>query len=124
MKTTKGNKLIAEFIGWDVYDNGHGVLFFGNRDMFDHSEDGYDCSIEELDKMYTDGELRSWYIHQDNIEFHSSWDWLMPVVEKIKEYVKARDFKYTLLGSKWNNIQLALLQVNREDLYERVIEFI
>jgi len=85
MKTIEGNKLIGEFMGWRVYDNGRGVLWYGHRDMFDHGEDGYNCSVEELDKLFNDGELDAWFIHQDVIEYHSSWNDLMPVVEKIEK---------------------------------------
>jgi hypothetical protein len=59
----EGNKLIAEFIGWKEYQDslnsnkGRIVMEFpGKKSVF-------------LDMM----------------KYHSSWDWLMPVVEKIEK---------------------------------------
>lgn len=53
--TTENNKLIAEFLGWYKPDE----------------ENYYVHKYSEKD--YTDKQLK----------YHSSWDWLMPVVEKI-----------------------------------------
>lgn len=53
----KGNKLIAEFITLEIKDGWY---------YFDHP------IICECELSYF-----------KNFEFHSSWDWLMPVVEKI-----------------------------------------
>lgn len=65
MDTTEKNKIIAEFLGWKirkmpVYLDGGGDMW-----MSPHTTSTF-CSIygEEL--------------------FHRSWDWLMPVVEKIE----------------------------------------
>ena len=52
----EGNKLIAEFMGYN--------------------QDG-------LGKWFKDGILISY--HFDYFKYHSSWDWLMPVVEKIEK---------------------------------------
>lgn len=58
MSTEESNKLIAEFMGYTImYRNGH------------------DPIIE-----YAHGEWASISIWS---QFHSSWDWLMPVIEKI-----------------------------------------
>jgi hypothetical protein len=65
MKNTKNNELIARFLGWElrnmpVYLNGGGEMW-----MSPHKTSTF-CSLvgEEL--------------------FHKSWDWLIPVVEKIE----------------------------------------
>lgn len=49
MTTEEGNKLIAEFIGWNHHPN----------PSFDQYE-------------------------MNNLQYHSSWGWIMPVVEKIE----------------------------------------
>lgn len=56
MKTTEGNKLIAEFMktSYAIVDN----MYFGVDGM-----------------LYT----------EENLRYHSYWDWLMPVVQKIDE---------------------------------------
>jgi hypothetical protein len=57
----KDNKLIAEFMGIEL------------------DTESYRCGSK---MTYED-----WLIHstQKNMRFHESWDWLMPVVEKIEE---------------------------------------
>lgn len=58
----EGNKLIAEFIGWS--ENGFYPTPF----------DDAGCVNGEASSI-----CREW-----NLKFHSSWNWLMPVVEKIE----------------------------------------
>lgn len=58
MTTTEKNKLIAEFMGY--IDNG-----CSEEGFLIHPDTNYDIEIETL-------------------QYHSSWDWLMPVVEKIE----------------------------------------
>lgn len=55
-----GNKLIARFMGWE------------------------DSPYPNLpNKMYRDEADEQIGIHIDHLAYHTSWDWLMPVVEKI-----------------------------------------
>jgi len=58
------NILIAEFMGWE-YDENNDWYFTPHR-------------VEVTDGIY-DNEVPS-----DLFEFHTSWDWLMPVIEKIE----------------------------------------
>ena len=60
MKTIEGNKLIAEFLNIKVPNER------GDK-------------IEE-EAIKNGNEL--WYI--DELKYHDSWDWLMPVVEKVE----------------------------------------
>lgn len=53
----EGNKLIAEFMRIPFYNNGKYTIF-----------------------MFSDSNNRS----EVDLHYHSSWDWLMPVVEKIE----------------------------------------
>ncbi len=62
-KTIEGNKLIAEFMGGISFSN------------------GYDFIVRPLDNV-----LQRIY-HLDDLKYHTSWDWLHPVVTKIKDYV-------------------------------------
>lgn len=59
----EGNKLIAEFIGWsqqlDVEERWYGAWFDQH------------------------GVRKAWPKGHEPLLFHKSWDWLMPVVEKI-----------------------------------------
>ena len=64
------------------------------------------------------------YVMPNFILYHKSYDWLMPVIKKIKIYVESRDSQYTVCSSIWNDIQIELLAINFDDLYKKVIEFI
>jgi hypothetical protein len=59
----EGNRLIAEFMGWG--GDGYYTTPFDNAGLC-NGEPTHICNTE-------------------NLKFHSSWDWLMPVVEKIEE---------------------------------------
>lgn len=64
MTIIEGNKLIAEFMGWEKspYPN-------------------------TPDKLYRDDDKneKQLSIHVSQLLYHSSWDWLMPVVDKIEQ---------------------------------------
>lgn len=60
METTDGNKLIAEFMGYKIL---------------------YDGNIPHAQFLRGETEPIS-----DWAKYHSSWDWLMPVVEKIDTF--------------------------------------
>lgn len=81
----KENKLIAEFMGYEIlyrpYSNG--FIEISETEL---------CDVDDL-------------------EYHTSWDWLMPVVIKC----------FDDLNFKLND---ALLETNIESLYKEVMEFI
>ena len=68
MNTTKNNKLIAEFMGNKPFakDNFGNDLYNNpmNEIKFSHKNPTDMCDYE--------------------FEYHTSWDWLMPVIKKIK----------------------------------------
>ena len=68
----EGNKLIANFLGWKTFSRYHS---WKCKNVIQ-----YDQSL--LDEPYineNDG-----YLYEESELFHSSWDWLMPVIEKIE----------------------------------------
>lgn len=81
----KSNKLIAEFMDLNVVTIKD---IKRNKNPYISSADGY--TIQEL-------------------KYHESWDWLMPVVKKIYGIDSEADF----FGS-----------INREGTYKEVVEFI
>jgi len=95
----KTNKLIAEFMGWE-YDENNDWYFTPHR-------------VEVTDGIY-DNEIPS-----DLFEFHSSWDWLMPVANEI---IKSRDEQ----NADWDltDLKYALQTTNIELVYKAVVEFI
>lgn len=66
METIEGNKLIGEFMGY-TYGNISGWVH-GSRIGFYKKDDT--------------GNIVEFY-NENNLKYNSSWDWLMPVVEKI-----------------------------------------
>ena len=88
----KDNKLIAEFMGIEVKDD--------------------DAYLDEVKAMRKSG------IHIDfngyttsELKYHTSWDWLMPVVHKSK-------------GTSGQSIFMMEIGLPIEYVYERVVEFI
>ncbi len=72
----EGNKLIAEFDGW--------VLTIGN---FAHAFNGKEDNAQETKRRnrligFDD------CIDNEDLKYHSSWDWLMPVAKKISDMRK------------------------------------
>jgi hypothetical protein len=107
MKTIETNKLIAEFMGGTLSSVPNLINLPQTRgDANIHSVKG--------SGMLPNG---TYSVHRLNeLKYHSSWDWLMPVVEKCYDN-----------GAEENeigNITHALLDCNKDHLYISVVEFI
>ena len=80
MTTIEGNELIANFLGWKFerqwFPKGSEFIPFG-------------WTIPLDDPLYNKAHTN------ESLYFHDSWDWLMPVVEKIEQI---RDDKYGWFG--------------------------
>tara|TARA_R110000850_G_scaffold192783_1_gene319683 strand:+ start:1309 stop:1593 length:285 start_codon:yes stop_codon:yes gene_type:complete len=86
----KSNKLIAEFMGYDI------------------------ITEAEKDKFPT-------VLTTKDVKYHTSWDWLMPVVVRLfddeyNEFDGADDLSFRLNDT--------LLETNLDSLYRIVVEFI
>lgn len=91
----EGNKLIANFLGWKTFSRYHS---WKCKNVIQ-----YDQSL--LDEPYineNDG-----YLYEGSELFHSSWDWLMPVVEKI-EHLYEDKHKLPLFEITSHNCNFAL----------------
>ena len=91
----KNNKLIAEFMGLSIKA---GV-----------------CYYTDENNEFPMG-IRS----NDNLPYDTSWDWLMPVVEKIDNLFGEDD----IVDDMINKVHNAVLQFNRDITYNAVVEFI
>jgi len=89
MNTQENNKLIAEFMGI-VYPKLDNVIVIDNV-----------------------------VIKENELQYHTSWDWLMPVANEI---IKSRDEQ----NADWDltNLKYALCTTNIEWVYKAVVEFI
>lgn len=112
--------LIADFLGWEKY------------------EDGLTYKFPNLYPIYNinDEENTGWISeHITNTEFHSRWDWLMPVVEKIEieckfdvniygHYNWVMPFRCTILDNRNNIIVYKGNDSKIQCVYDAVVEFI
>ena len=72
MNTQENNQLIAEFMGYEI-------IYRPNSNGFIEISDTELCDVDDL-------------------EYHKSWDWLMPVVDKIEREHKAN----FIIKCTWN----------------------
>jgi hypothetical protein len=125
------NKLIAEFMGYKNISkpNEHPVYKIPEH-VYDQPD--FDCgAMERID---------TFSIFFDDMKFHTSWAWLVPVVEKIETFNHAKDefygdytFTVTYFIQNWtaNFITRDNTQVVEADgptrieaVYRAVLEFI
>ena len=57
---------------------------------------------------------------EENLQYHTSWDWLMPVVEKIKDMQYTKEYEHRI--DEIDNVLTCDLRI--ENLYAAVVEFI
>lgn len=67
----------------------------------------------------------SWYLPNERMLFLTSWDWLMPVVEKTnKIYQKLGEVNKTELACLQAKIMVGIVRVDIESTYMGVFQFI
>lgn len=98
---TEGNKLIAELMGLDVLPE--------NSVYFERFK-------------WSDGA----YYSMDRLKYHSSWDWLMPVVEKIEAITGLAVLSQgKATNIAWGNYSITTEASTRmESIYNACIHFI
>ena len=106
MNFTESNRLIAEFMGMNCHDNDKNLFVFNTKDGNDV------ISIHEL-------------------KYHSDWNWLMNVVDKIESFTDEMDnnYKVTIENESCyienTNILSSLDCKSKIDaVYQSVVEFI
>ena len=112
MKTTENNKLIAEFMGVkprmespDVYTYNDGVFFM--------------CREDNPEKVM---DAIAGYV-----KYHTSWDWLMPVINKVKSIDD--EFKIEEVGvydivEENETPEIIYYEYSIEETYKSIVEFI
>lgn len=123
MDTIESNKLIAEFMGIKLLNTYGQYAFPKSLPQFKHSDHSEWCN-ETKDNLH-------YPLSASLMDYHNSWDWLMPVVRKIVEiciddgtdqYFKTNWdlFESASYTSILETIPLAII----EDSYKVVVEFI
>lgn len=105
----EGNKLIAVFDGWCIE----------NRDEFNRPSK----------LMYARKNASYTVILVDELKYHASWDWLMPVIRKIKDYLNNMPNRPTKNHCCQGDlievdIQCHLWELNIEKTWQHAVEFI
>lgn len=125
------NKLIAEFMGYEFID---GEFKIPHSDKTRNSDFSEWCSTYgDIDGMFSVGYL----LAPSNLMYHSDWNWLMEVVEKIEsivlEEVNDTSFNVTIGATRYCVIQDnngGMLEVigegktKIESTYKAVVQFI
>jgi hypothetical protein len=102
------NKLIAEFMGYKTYEHTNSIAI----------------------RLLEENEFNSIDIGHIHTKFHTSWDWLMPVVEKIEslnfsiEMNKQEEGDYQCLIIKKDILVQTFSNNKIEAVYNAVIKFI
>jgi hypothetical protein len=98
MNTKENNRLIAEFMGEKTItiDELKSILKENRENGLIHTPQAY---------------------VEDDLKYHSSWDWLMPVVSKCREESNEED-------SHWEAIYYSLEGCDINVTYQAVVEFI
>ncbi len=106
------NKLIAEFMGFptqtDVIDDRTLAYYIG--DVIDANNE----NNENDDNVF----------HPDDMQFHTSWDWLMPVIRRIRDHVNI-DMSFEEYDDWRENFkEIDPYNYSLEQCYTAVVEFI
>ncbi len=108
MDTTENNKLIAEFMG----------LEYAPKD-------------KRWDDWFTKDGTRVTFRSRIPLQYHASWDWLMPVVEKIEycdgisnDEVITIEYKDCIIPHHQGEVRIEGANSKLEAVYQAVVEFI
>ena len=100
----EGNKLIAGFMGWTK----RGCDYLYPREFY--------YLYQPYNIYEFEGGQYNYEEDETGLKFNSSWDWLMPVVEKI--------YNTGISGGIVAGLRESLFNVNIEQVHKCVIEFI
>lgn len=100
----EGNKLIAEFMGHKMHldSERERVFYLESYPTLPHHREGFDIPLgiyshgkytesNWIDAMTKNKKVLTERISIANLKYHSSWNWLMPVVEKISKLETPND---------------------------------
>jgi|TARA_R100000081_G_C4775803_1_gene148483 hypothetical protein len=114
LATRENNKLIVEFMEYpksSEYWSRYGDSSWGKEDWHDNKN-----------YYYVDGKYSEMYgsnFHINDMRFNVSWDWLMPVIEKIQDkHLENPELDY------WSVDEIRLAIPNIQQVHYLVVEFI
>ena len=110
----EGNKLIAEFMGYKEGFPHEGGDYINCSDVVE----GYEIPDHERAFPHND-DKDSHQFPLNYLEFHSSWDWLVPVVKKILDLNNMSE-----LYKRMTRVTESLIYLDIQILFEEVVKFI
>ena len=122
----KDNKLIAEFMGNNTirvnvpfeYELDKELPTSGN--ICKTNED----AMEEVQTEIDEGIISGCDLYMEESSYHTSWDWLMPVIHRIRDHVNV-DMGFEEFDDWRENFkQIDPYNYNLEQCYDAVVEFI
>lgn len=109
----ENNKIIAEFLGWKIKNVGKGD-FYDLDNLMKSNILNYEVYYIELENQGC--------IFEIDLCFHNDWNWLILILQRINECVE--DFDLPDDSNLIGDISIALLNLDIEELYLSVVEFI
>lgn len=95
-KIIKENKLIAEFMGYQYVE----VWYYGSDDETEWQRKYVKwkdrVGMDSIGEYIVNIKKYKWY-RWEEVAYHSSWDWLMPVVEKIESL----EYEFAIYGKQF-----------------------
>jgi|15BtaG_2_1085339.scaffolds.fasta_scaffold02482_5 hypothetical protein len=104
--------LIPKFMGYKTLNNEYYYLLPLDLPQFRGSDHGEWCSQHRV--SFTES---YWEINEESLQYNTSWDWLMPVSQKIDKYLFDNIDKVGYFDECLNSNDI-------EIRYQAVIEFI
>lgn len=106
----KDNKLIAEFMGFpqqtDIVDDRTTAYYIGDVIKANNAKN------QNQDDVF----------HPDDMLFNSSWDWLMPVVEKIEMLGYTFEKNYQPIDKDWQCLIVKGLDILLQEFHDSSIK--
>lgn len=121
----EGNKLIAEFYKDCKYiqDPRSNILYKCVADGYFKAPRSNESNCKYTNFRVANEYTLGYLINLNDLKFHSSWDWLIPVIDKIysmNEYIKYKDYMNNIICDGGIDINTKFIQITFSD----VVEFI
>lgn len=112
----EGNEIIAEFVGAKI------IAEYEDHNLFDYgillsSKD------KEIAKLLPENKR---YIPSSVMEYHSSWDWLIPIYQKCFDIASNNDYFDDCFDGvlKPNLVYIAIINNDIKFLFDNIVRFI
>jgi hypothetical protein len=106
MNTQENNKLISEFMGLELEETLEGLFVYAKKE-------------QNPIKL---NDIRTEFYEVHELQYHTSWDWLMPVIKKCFKIATALDISFDKMMEKYRFDYIAYGDL--DESYESVVEFI